>query len=72
METLPRLALWKGRASRHELLGSNLVVAGLERPVHQKGHFKARSLETFPQIRRLFCESKHGGIEQGKAIPQYS
>ena len=35
--TLPGLALRERRTRFQELLGSNFVVAGLERPVHQKG-----------------------------------
>ena len=34
METLPRLALREGRTRCQKLLGRNLVVTGLERPVH--------------------------------------
>ena len=40
MEALPRLALREGRTRCQKLLGRNLVVTGLERPVHQKGHWK--------------------------------
>ena len=40
MQTLPGLALGEGRTRRKELLGSNFVVTGLERPVRQKGHLE--------------------------------
>ena len=36
--TLSGLALRERRTRCQKLLGSDFVVAGLERPVHQKGH----------------------------------
>ena len=38
VEPLHWLALREGRTSSHELSGGNLVISGLERPVHQESH----------------------------------
>jgi len=38
VQTFPGRAPGERRTRRQELLGSNFVIAGLERPVHQKGH----------------------------------
>ena len=62
MPTLPRLAL-------KETFGSDFVVAGLERPVHQKGHGRCLNQQTFSQARhQIEGRTRRDGTPQ--ALPQ--
>ena len=57
METLPGLTLWEGSTGGQKLSGSNFVVAGLERPMHQKrqGSDRHHNDFTLPKPQENVC-----------------
>lgn len=71
VEAFPGLALGERSTCRQELFGCNFVIAGLERPVHQKGHGEVSNQATLSARKRIHpypLQQEHvaGSVELGE------